>query len=167
MLKEFRRGKTYCQSPPHSPWEESPDEFVLSRIHLQYRRCRFSPWIGKTPWRRKWQPTTAFLPGKFLGQWSLMGYSPRVTKSQTQLSEHTTPHQSQLPRWNTGAPTSLQGPLENPHSQPGKWALPPPTFAAASSIRLPGVGKGVGPSWFLATPGILYAWNFLLLLTIP
>ena len=23
--------------------------------------CRFDPWVGKTPWRRKWQPTSAFL----------------------------------------------------------------------------------------------------------
>ena len=27
-------------------------------------------------WRRKWQTTSAFLPGKFHGQWSLVGYSP-------------------------------------------------------------------------------------------
>ena len=27
-------------------------------------------------WRRKWQPTPAFLPGKSHGQWSLAGYSP-------------------------------------------------------------------------------------------
>jgi len=31
-------------------------------------------------WRRKWQPTPVFLPEKFLGQRSLMGYSPRVAK---------------------------------------------------------------------------------------
>ena len=28
------------------------------------RRCRLDPWVGKIPWRRKWQPTPAFLPGK-------------------------------------------------------------------------------------------------------
>ena len=28
------------------------------------------------PWRRKWQPTPAFLPGEFHGQRSLAGYSP-------------------------------------------------------------------------------------------
>ena len=27
-------------------------------------------------WRRKWQPTPVFLPGKFHGQRSLVGYSP-------------------------------------------------------------------------------------------
>ena len=28
----------------------------------------FNPWTGKIPWRRKWQPTLVFLPGKFHGQ---------------------------------------------------------------------------------------------------
>ena len=28
------------------------------------------------PWRRKWQPTPVFLPGKFHGLRSLVGYSP-------------------------------------------------------------------------------------------
>ena len=29
------------------------------------------PWIGKIPWRRKWQPTPVFLPGKSMdrGDW--------------------------------------------------------------------------------------------------
>ena len=40
----------------------------------QCRRHRFDPWIGKIPWRRKWQPTPVFLPGKSNGQRSLAGY---------------------------------------------------------------------------------------------
>ena len=32
------------------------------------RRPGFNPWVGKTPWSRKWQPTTVFLPGKSPGQ---------------------------------------------------------------------------------------------------
>ena len=32
--------------------------------------------VGKIPWRKKWQPTPAFLPGKFHGQWSSEGCSP-------------------------------------------------------------------------------------------
>ena len=42
----------------------------------QCRRHRFSLWVGKIPWRRKWQPTPLFLPGKSHRQRSLMGYSP-------------------------------------------------------------------------------------------
>ena len=26
----------------------------------QCRRCRFNHWVGKIPWRRKWQPTPVF-----------------------------------------------------------------------------------------------------------
>ena len=46
------------------------------RICLQCRRPGFSPWVGKIPWSRKWQPTPVFLPGEFHGQGSLAGYSP-------------------------------------------------------------------------------------------
>ena len=37
---------------------------------------RFDPWVGKIPWRRKWQPTPVFLLGKSHGWRSLVGYSP-------------------------------------------------------------------------------------------
>ena len=36
----------------------------------------FRSWVGKIPWSRKWQPTPLFLPGRFHGQRSLVGYSP-------------------------------------------------------------------------------------------
>ena len=32
-------------------------------------------WVGKIPWRKEWQPTTVFLPGKAHGQRSQAGYS--------------------------------------------------------------------------------------------
>ena len=38
---------------------------------------------------RKWQPTPVFLPGESHGRRSLVGYSPRVAKSQTWLSDFT------------------------------------------------------------------------------
>ena len=40
------------------------------------KRCGFIPWVGKIPWRRKWQPAPVFLPGKSFGRRSLGGYSP-------------------------------------------------------------------------------------------
>ena len=46
------------------------------RIHLLCGRHRFDPWVGKIPWRRKWQPTSEFLPEKSHGQRSLVSYSP-------------------------------------------------------------------------------------------
>ena len=49
------------------------------RICLRWRRRRrpgLDPWVGKIPWRRKWQPTPVFLPGESHGQRSLAGRSP-------------------------------------------------------------------------------------------
>ena len=31
-------------------------------------RCRFSPWVGKIPWRRAWQATPVYFPGEPQGQ---------------------------------------------------------------------------------------------------
>ena len=36
----------------------------------------FHPWVRKIHWRRKWQPTPVFLPGKSPAQGSLGGYCP-------------------------------------------------------------------------------------------
>ena len=41
------------------------------------KRHGLNPWVGgEDPWRRKWQPTPVFLPGKSHGQRNLAGYSP-------------------------------------------------------------------------------------------
>ena len=32
--------------------------------NLQCRRPGFDPWVGKIPWRSKWQLTPVFLPGE-------------------------------------------------------------------------------------------------------
>ena len=47
------------------PWKPANAEDMSSTSGLE----RF-------PWRRKWQPTPVFLPGKSHGQRSLAGYSP-------------------------------------------------------------------------------------------
>ena len=44
-------------------------------VSLQGGRPRFSPWVKKIPWRRKWQPTPVLLPGKLHGWRNLVGYS--------------------------------------------------------------------------------------------
>jgi len=33
------------------------------RQYRRHRRHRFDPWVGKIPWRGKWQPTPVFMPG--------------------------------------------------------------------------------------------------------
>ena len=48
-----------------------------SSVCLKFGRPRFHLWVGKIPWRRKWQPTPVLLPGKSHGWGSLAGYSPR------------------------------------------------------------------------------------------
>ena len=45
---------------------------------------------------RKWQPAPVFLPGKFHGEKSLMGYSPWFAKSRTGLSDRA--HTEYFPR---------------------------------------------------------------------
>ena len=49
---------------------------ILSNFWLSVNR----PLVRKISWRRKWQPTPVFLPGKFHGQRSLVSYSPQVRK---------------------------------------------------------------------------------------
>ena len=46
----------------------------------QCRRHRFDLWVRKILWRRKWQPTPGFVPGKAHGQRSLVGYGPWCCK---------------------------------------------------------------------------------------
>ena len=52
----------------------------------QYKRPGFDPWVGKIPWRREWQPTPIFLPGKSMDTGAWQGALHGVAKSQTQLS---------------------------------------------------------------------------------
>ena len=68
-------------------------------MHLQCRRPRFNPWVGRIPWRRKWQPTPVFLPGKSQGQRSLTGYSPwghKELDTPEQLTQQQEPQFSSL-----------------------------------------------------------------------
>ena len=50
-------------------------------------RSGLNPWVGKIPWRRKWQPTPVFLPGESQGQRSLLGAVYGVTQSRTRLTQ--------------------------------------------------------------------------------
>ena len=52
-----------------------------------HRRLKFYSWVWKILWKIKWEPTPVFVPGKSLGERSLVGYSPWVAKSRTQLSD--------------------------------------------------------------------------------
>ena len=44
-----------------------PSGLVGKEPTCHCRRCkrhRLDPWVGKSPWRRAWQPTPVFLPGE-------------------------------------------------------------------------------------------------------
>ena len=58
------------------PWWLSGKESTC-----QCSRHGFNPWSGKIPWRRKWQPTPVFLPGKPHGQRSLVAVHVVVKES--------------------------------------------------------------------------------------
>ena len=81
----------------------SGKEFVC-----QYKKYGFHPWVPwvrKIPWRRKWQATPVFLPGKCHGRRSLAGYRHRVSKSWNEWSylfimhSGTRAHQAPLSMW--------------------------------------------------------------------
>ena len=97
------------------PWREDPGSYGLLSLGLQRvrhewatnifrfpswcsgkesthqrRRCRslgFNLWVGKIPWRRKWQATPVFLPGKFHGLRSLGATVHTAAKSWTTLRD--------------------------------------------------------------------------------
>ena len=75
-------------SPKHWTTREVPHTIISTHLYrlpwwlsskesaCQCRRRGFDPWVGKILWRRRWQPTSAFLIGKSHGQRSLAGNSP-------------------------------------------------------------------------------------------
>ena len=62
-----------------------------TNVSRRRRKHGFDPGAEKIPWRRKWQPTPVFLPGKSHRQRSLVGYSPQGYK-ESDMTEHTYTH---------------------------------------------------------------------------
>ena len=85
LFLNFRLIMWFLRASLMAQWE---------RISIfQCRRHGFDPWVGKIPWRRKWQFISEFLPGmewnsclSSHGQRSLVGYNLWDAKSWTQLS---------------------------------------------------------------------------------
>ena len=68
--------------------------------------------VRKIPWRRKWQPTPVFLPGKSHGQRSLEDYTPQVARIRYDLVTKTTTcllRQEQLPTTNKQGSWDTEG----------------------------------------------------------
>ena len=72
-LKEH--DKHWCLDPPWPGFPGASSDKDPTSQCRRPKRCRFNPWVRKIPWRRKWQPTSVFLPENFHGQRSLAGYS--------------------------------------------------------------------------------------------
>ena len=93
-------------------WHSGKESTCQCRRH---GRLGFHPWIGKIPWRRKWQPSPVFLPEESHGQRSLEGYSPWGCKEldTTEVTEHTHTHThgSQDPRLSDLKPGQTVGRL--------------------------------------------------------
>ena len=65
-------------------WLSSKESFCRCRKH------EFNPWVRKIPWKRSWQATPAFLPGKSHGQRSLADFSPWHRRVKTRLKRRST-----------------------------------------------------------------------------
>ena len=72
---------------PNMPSKGLPGGLVGNEYFCQCRRherCGFYPWVGKIPWRKKWQPIPVSLHRRSHGSWQATVRG--VTKSQTRLS---------------------------------------------------------------------------------
>ena len=66
-------------------WLSAKESAYQCRRH---KRHLFSPWVGKIPCRRKWQPSPVFLPGNYMDRGAWRATVHRVTKSPKQLNTH-------------------------------------------------------------------------------
>ena len=88
-ISPFLQNKRFATMIGFKPrWHSGKESVWQCRSH---RRLEFKPWVGKIPWRRKWQSTPVFLPGESHGQRSLVGYSPWGCKESDTI-EHTHTH---------------------------------------------------------------------------
>ena len=72
----------------HLLWQSHKESTCQCKRH---KRLDLIPEWGRFPWSKKWQPTPVFLPGKFHGQRSLVGYSPWGHK-ELDMTEHVCTH---------------------------------------------------------------------------
>ena len=60
-------------SHSHIPGSSSSKEPICQC--RRHKKLEFNPWVRNIPWKRKWQPTPIYLPGKSHGQRRLVDYS--------------------------------------------------------------------------------------------
>ena len=113
----------------------------------RHRRLGFDPWVGKIPWRRKWQPTPVFLLGKSHGQRNLEGYSPKDCK-ELDTTEHSSTYIIYVSWWRKGP---LRAKVPQAHkSHDGALGIRKENFLTSLGLRL---GRQMGVS------GLLSSWH--------
>ena len=101
----IREGFT-CRSPPglwvkqRPRWIQGfPGDTSGKEPACQCRRHKrhvFDPWVGKIPWRKKWQPTPVVLPGESIdrGAWHTTVHRDTHTTEVTQHAHKMDPEAS-------------------------------------------------------------------------
>ena len=137
-------GYTCCEGLPR--WLSGTESAC------QHRRCRFDPWVGKIPWRRKWQPTLVFFPGEFHGQRSLVGCSLRGRK-ESDTTERPSTH--------THAVHVLECGLHSlgPHFPGSLFHFIFQTFLASNSPLNMGISQGSARDSFF--PSCFFLFSFV------
>ena len=79
----------------HLQWLSGKDSPAIQETQEMLVRS----WVGKIPWRRKWQPASFFLPGKSHGQRAQSATVNGVAKELERLSTHSHTHLTWLPPW--------------------------------------------------------------------
>ena len=104
------------------------------KIHLQFRRPGYEPWVGQISWRREWLHTPVFLPGKSQGQRRLAGYSPWDCK-ESDTAEPLTPTHC---HWPVHCLSSRV-----PSGTAPTWSIPhAPRLSRSSSLLIPLIASG-------------------------
>ena len=73
-----------------------PGGIVLKKIHLPVQELQVRSLCREDPYRRTWQHTSVFLPGKSYGQRSLVGYCPWGCK---RVGHNLTTRENDLTEW--------------------------------------------------------------------
>ena len=88
-----RQGSLVCSSPRGRKASDTTEQLNLTELILRIgliwwlskeSACKagelsFDSWLGKIPWKRKWQPTPVFLPWKLHGQIPTIGLQDWLT----------------------------------------------------------------------------------------
>ena len=114
----------------------------MVRICLQGRRPRFSPWVGKMPWRREWQPTPVSLPREFQGLRGLASYSPWGHKESDATESLCTHHSGQHGNTDNTSIIAQNPPAKTPMKNSNRPPEPGEDEVQTHEQHKPGISSG-------------------------